>query len=226
MISSTLIVFAILGLSIILLVGRREHAALRAARRGLLDDCPSVLTQPKLSYGGDDFPRLEGRQADQFVRAELIPDTMTIRRLPQLWLALTRLEPRPSIPEFAALVRPAGAEFYSLTSNFTQRLDPPADFVDEVLMRGSGPRAQWLVNAVGPTLNRILSDPKVKEIAVTRKGLRLVWQAGEGRRGEHLLLRQCAFDEANVAASTLEQLLARLDDLSGAVTRANDAYVQ
>ena len=71
--------------------------------------------------------------------------------------------------------------------------------------------------AAAPLLAEILSDPKVKEIGVTAKGIRLVWQASEGRRGEHLLLRQSVFDDANVRASDFTTLLDAMDAISQAV---------
>ena len=64
---------------------------------------------------------------------------------------------------------------------------------------------------------KITSEPKVSEIGVTKKGLRLVWQASEGRRGEHLILRQSVFDEAQVTRSNFARLLGYLDDLSSAI---------
>ena len=67
-------------------------------------------------------------------------------------------------------------------------------------MRGAGRNPQALLDRMAPTLGAILADPRIKEIAVTPKGLRLVRQAGEGRRGEHLLLRQAVFDDAAVTA--------------------------
>ena len=121
------------------------------------------------------------------------------------------------------LVRPAGTEFYSLTSQYDHRLAKPRGLPDEVLIRGSGPAAQPLLDRTASVLGRIFSDPKVKEVAVTARGLRLVWQANEGRRGEHLLLRQSVFDGDGVAARDFEYLLDQLQSLSAAVDRVPEA---
>lgn len=218
--------FAILGVAGLAVLGIREHGKLRQSRRALLDFCADSLEQPVVSHGDDDFPLLEGRHRGRPVVAELIPDSMTIRRLPQLWLRVTRLEPRPSIEEFAVLVRPAGTEFYSLTSDLRCHLrPPPALQQQEVLICGGTPAAQRLLDDMSNVIGRILSDPKIKELAVTRKGLRIIWQAGEGRRGEHLLLRQCVYDDAHVAAVSLERLLADLDEVSRALSPANGSKV-
>ena len=208
---------ASVGLAIIAIIALRDHAKQRATRSNILEQCAELLEHGVVTHGADGFPILEGRHAGRFVRAELIADTMTIRRLPQLWLSLTRIEPRPVNCEFAALMRPSGTEFYSLTAGYEYMLEPPAGVPAEILIRGTKPAAQAHLDHIGSLISRIVSEPKVKEIGVTKKGLRLVWQASEGRRGEHLILRQSVFDEAQVSHSNFARLLGYLDDLSSAI---------
>jgi hypothetical protein len=188
----------------------RERRAALAARRSLLDRCLRVLDDPELRCGGDGFPSLAGRHEGRRVHLGLIPDTMVIRRLPQLWAALTISEALGGIPGLAVLVRPAGYEFYSLTGYFKESLDAPAGLPPEILVRGSDPRAESLLQDLAPALAAILGDPRVKEFAVTPSGLRLIWQLGEGRRGEHLLLRQAVFDNAQLEAG---EFLKRIGEL-------------
>ena len=64
----------------------------------------------------------------------------------------------------------------------------------------------------------------MKEIAVTREGMRIIRQADQGRRGEHLLLRQAVFDKAGVSAETLESVLAEIETLR-VVTSAQESAV-
>jgi hypothetical protein len=211
------ILLAVAGVLASVAVASREHASRRATRRSLLDQCTGVLKNAAISHGGDGFPRLDGYRNGRFVRAELIPDSMTIRRLPQLWLKLTRIEIRQGLPEFSMLIRPSGAEFYSLTDHHTVTLRPSASLPQEIIARGSAPSAQRLLDAVTPVLQRICRDPRIKEIAVTRKGLRLIWQAAEGERGDYLLLRQCRFESAALDPEALAARLADLDRLSSAI---------
>jgi hypothetical protein len=217
------LLFAAIGALVTIAVGYREHAAAQAARRVLLDPCLDVLADAKITHEGDGFPRLEGLEKGRLVRAELLCDTMAMRRLPQLWLKLTRIEARPDISEFSVLVRPSGTEFFSLTAHHGSPLRPPQGLAQEVIARGSTLEAQRLLDEVAPALRHIFADPRIKEIAVTAKGLRLIWQAAEGHRGEHLLLRQCQFGDAAVAAEALVARLADLDRLSAAVETAREA---
>jgi hypothetical protein len=79
--------------------------------------------------------------------------------------------------------------------------------------RGAGRLLAELSEALGA----ILADPRVKEVAITERGLRIVRQAGEGKRGEHLLLRQALFERANVSRADLESVLQPLETLRAIV---------
>jgi hypothetical protein len=215
--------FIVFGLAIIAIVAAREHKKIIASRLGLLDACRSRLCDANIAYGGDGFPILEGRHGGRFLRAELIPDSMTIRRLPQLWLKLTLLESRPRLAEFSLLARPSGTEFYSLTSAHAVVLDPPSGVPGEVIAKGSRHAAQHTLDLTAPALRRVFSDQRMKEVAVTAKGLRLVWQAAEGTRGEHLLFRQCRFDNAGIDPSAFAELLDRLNELGSLLDEAREA---
>lgn len=214
---SVLLVVAMIGCAALVWLAWRGHSLVLQSRRALLDDCSDVLERRRVEHAGDGFPRLEGFDRGRLVRVDLVSDTMTIRRLPQLWMVLTRLEARPELAEISVLVRPTGMEFYSLTENHPHRLRVPPELPAECLARGSDASAQRLLDQMAPTLQRIFADPRIKEVGVTKKGLRLVWQAAEGRRGEHLLMRQCIFDDAKVSGDALRARLAQLDALSCAL---------
>lgn len=213
------LILVVLALGVGLMIGLAltEHGRMRRRRRGLLDACTPMLSNVALRHGGDDFPMLTGCLNGRTLDVRLVSDAMTIRRLPQLWLQVTALEPLAIGSGFAVLVRPNGSEFYSLTSQFEHTLAAPAAFPLEIIVRGESADAAQLLDRLASAMAAILADPAVKEIAVTRKGLRLVRQAGEGRRGEYLLLRQAVFDAADVPAADLARILEQLETLSRAV---------
>ncbi|HML28757.1 MAG TPA: hypothetical protein PKE16_07955, partial [Hyphomicrobium sp.] len=130
-----------------------------------------------------------------------------------LWLKVTCLESRPRAPEFSLLARPSGAEFYSLTSLHPVILEPPSGGVMEMIAKGDRADSQSAIERSSKVLLRFFADPRTKEVAVTRKGLRLIWQADEGHRGQHLVFRQCRFDRADVDPAVLARLLSDLDEL-------------
>ena len=185
----------------------RDHRRAVAARRGLFDDCRGVLDDERWVAGGDGFPLLEGTAGGRAVVAKLIPDTMVMRRLPQLWLSVTVLDTQPGAPSLSLLARHSGNEFYAVTHNLPERVEPPAGLPLDVLIRGNGARAVALCYRLVPVVATLLDDPRVKEITLTPRGTRVVRQVAEGRRGEHLLLRQAVFDEIHVERALLVQTL-------------------
>ena len=130
---------------------------------------------------------------------------------------------RPDLPEFSVLGRPSGMEFYSLTNEHSRVLEPPPALAPETIVRGDCPASQQMLDAVAPALRRMFAGPRMKEVAVTGRGLRLIWQTVEGQRGEHLLFRQCRIENAGVSAEILATRLADLDDLSVAINEAREA---
>jgi hypothetical protein len=212
----TLVTAILIGLAMAGTLGyiaQRDHRRACQRRASLLNACADILDGSRLTHSGDGFPRLTGRYRGLAVDVRLICDNMTNRRLPQLWLQVTVLERRPDVEAFAALVRPSGYEFYSLTGTFDHVIEPPPLFPEEIIMRGETSTAGRTFDRVAPAMAGILADPRVKEIAVTREGLRITSQSSEGRRGEHLLLRQAVFDNAEVPAELLEKSLAEIESL-------------
>lgn len=209
---STLFLFAC-PLTILGWIAMRDHRARHASRRALLGDCARLFDRYALTHEGDSFPRLSGRIGTRNVDVRLVCDTMTIRRLPQLWLQVTVLERLQGVSGLAILVRPSGYEFYSLTNDFHHVIEPPADFPRELIVRGKDARSDNVFEKLAPAAAAILSDPRVKEIAVTAEGFRITRQASEGKRGDYLLLRQAVFDESAVPAAVLETALNDIESL-------------
>ncbi len=215
--SVSAIVIMLVALAVLGWVGWRDHARLRGSRRSLLDACATVLDEPALHFGGDGFPRLTGLYRGRRVDVRLITDTMTIRRLPQLWMQTTLIEPVAIEAGFAALVRPSGFEFYSLTGAYTHVIEPGPPLPREMIIRGETAGAEEAVGRALPALAAILVDPRNKEVAATAKGLRIIRQVGEGGRGDYLLLRQAVFADEPVAAEELSGLLAHLEALAASL---------
>ena len=92
----------------------------------------------------------------------------------------------------------------------SERFDPPPSLPWEILVRGETASSAATLAAITPDAARILADPKVKEIAATKRGVRIVTQIAEGKRGQHLLLRQCDFEGAELFPERLDALVADL----------------
>ena len=203
----------------LLAAGLREHRAALAARARLLDGVTHAVIDPELTVGPDGFPRLTGRLPDRrHVTVELLPDTMVVRRLPQLWLVVTireRLEVRR--PSLGALARSTGAEFYAWTHELPDLVDHPLAMQSSLLVRAAGPLRAADRERGCAALAEIFADPLIKEAVATPRAVRVVRQAAEGERGAHLLLRQARFHGGPVERDGLRRALAAADVLGQAL---------
>jgi hypothetical protein len=211
--------FALVGFGGIGALAWREHVQLRRRRRCFFDGCGDVLDKSELRHAADGFPCLRGSFGGRNAHLGLIADTMTIRRLPQLWLSITLFQRLPTGASVSAVVRPSGAEFYAIGEALTETLPAPAGFPREVLVRGDeGARSAALLHRAAALMAEIFTDPRVKEVAITPKGLRLVRQAAEGRYGAHLILRQAEFDDGSLQPEVLRVALVQLAALADALS--------
>lgn len=205
-----LLLFVLAGVAGLGAMALRDHRRELKERAALLDGLRGRFDAGQIEIGGDGFPTLTARLADRRqLTVSLLPDTLVMRRLPQLWLIVTlheRLEkPRPSI---GALARSTGVEFYSQTLNFPQRVDTAAGLDPALLLRGDRQLSAADLDRVVGILGSIFQDAHVKEIAATPRGVRMVRQVSEGDRGSHLLLRQARFGltrlDSKIVASSIE----------------------
>ncbi len=195
-------------------LAHRERQTIRGRRRLILDPVVALFDDPHVTTDGAGIPKLEGHYRALDLKLDLIPDTMTIKRLPQLWLSVTAIQPLPIADAgIAILIRPSGADFYSLTERMSQRFDPPPSLPWECLVRGETDKSEDTLARIAPEAGKILSDPKVKEIAATKRGVRIVTQLAEGKRGQHLLLRQCDFEGAALSPQLLDKIVSNLGKL-------------
>ena len=201
---------AILGVCGLWMLAARERRGVSRQRAGLFDEVAEEWENCRVGRGRDGFPTLSARLSDgRPIDLELVPDTLQFRRLPQLWLKVTIREeiPRPW-PRIGALARPTGAEFYSLTARFPERLLPPSGTTDALLIRGDRRTQEASVRRICAVFTALFEDPGLKEAAITPRGVRIVRQAAEGDRGAHLLLRQVHFPLRSIAPDLVRRAIA------------------
>jgi hypothetical protein len=59
-------------------------------------------------------------------------------------------------------------------------------------------------------------DPRMKELVITPKGVRLVYQAAQAERADYLVLRQARFIQDRVDAALVSSLLDRVMAIAAA----------
>jgi hypothetical protein len=191
-----------------------RHARRQAAeKRTIFAPSLGSFADPRVSFAPDGYPRLAGRLGGRECRLGIIPDTLALRRLPQLWLTIAL--PSPCLlPSLVVTARPRGDDYVSQAFDYPRQVDVPSWLSRDTMVR-TGPAPVDLERLRAP-LAALFDDPLTKELCLGPKGCRLVYRLAEGERASHLLLRQCRFS-AKVDAALVEGLACRLAAIEAAL---------
>lgn len=204
-----------LGLILLSLIRQSWPARARrkAARQGYfatvapLFDAPRVVTQPS------GFPRLAGRWQGLRFDLQAVPDTLTFRKLPSLWVLVTLTEPQSVQGELHIMARPGQNDTFSRFAAMPVSVPLPPPFGEGVALRCDNAALlppQDLVAGLAP----LFDDPRVKELVIAPNALRLVFLAEEADRTRYLIYRDAELGEAPLAEARLLPQLEALADLS------------
>lgn len=211
------------GLLVALLLTRslragRERSANRAR---YFDAAKSLLNERRTGEGTAGFPRLSGRYRGRLVDLQAVPDTLTFRKLPALWVLVTLPEPLPLRATLDLMMRPTGLEPFSNFNGLSDQIALPAGFPETATIR-SDDAASLLPEAILRPHLGLFDDPRIKELIVSPRGLRVVFLAEEADRTRYLLYRdaEMAADQLDPTRlePVLESLLALRDDIIASQT--------
>ena len=179
-------------------------------RRGVFfADAMAMFDRCRVTQDGMHFPVLEGAYRGAAVRLEPVLDDMGVRKVPSLWLKATLLIANPQRGVVDFMVRPQGIEVYSPSHDLKCRLDIPATWPQHAILCtdriGNNPCLEVLAPHIAA-----FDDPKTKELLVTPRGVRFVYQAAQAERAEYLVLRQARFSTTRVDPKLIRTLLDRL----------------
>ena len=188
----------------------RTIGASRGQRRaGYFDDCLPLFEAPRKGVTDHGFARVAGRYQGRLFDLQAVPDALSYRKLPCLWLLVTLTEPMPVGGTLDIMMRPAGGEVFSNFGALTGRVTLPATFPDRAQARTDGagalPPEALVADQAG-----LFARPRVKELVLSPKGLRLVWLAEEADRGRYLIFRDSEVGAAPLAPAVIQSLM---DDL-------------
>lgn len=195
---------------------RRHRRRVGDERRRLWDDCLSLLDGARVSQDEIDFPRLEGCYRGCRVTLEALADHVAFRKLPQLWLRATIRVDIPHRGALDLLVRPENVEFYSPIWSLPVTIDPPAGWPVHALVRTDSPGEMPPVSVVGRHLG-LFDDPRAKELLITPRGIRIVYQLAQAQRAQYAVFRSLKFElsraQPHEVRGILDAALAISDDL-------------
>jgi hypothetical protein len=182
---------------------RRRHGERRGA---FFNDCLSLFEQYRVTQDDIYFPVLEGRYQGYSVRLEPIVDHVVFRKIPSLWLKITLVAPTRYRGVFDLMMRLQGSEFYSPFGELPERVALPAGWPRDASIASDDPEAMPPLHVLEPHI-RAFSDPRMKEMLVTPRGVRLVYQAEQAERVHYRVLRQIEFAVERLSISLARALL-------------------
>lgn len=201
-----LLVLALVFVAVLWLIHRRHRAAVKARRAGLFEACLPLLQSYRVTQDDIDFPMLTGRYRGYPVRLQPIVDHVAVRKLPSLWLLVTVRGDVPYEGVFDLLARPLNIEFYSPSAGLETAIESPPGWPRHAAIRTDAPGRMPPMELLRPHL-ALFDDPRMKELLVTPRGVRLVYQANEATRAHYLVLRQAEFKDAAISADLARRLL-------------------
>lgn len=184
---------------------RSASAARRAARAGFLDACRGLLTDTRTRIEPDGFARVAGTRGGARLDLRVVPDTLTTRKLPALWLLATLTEPQPLRATWHLMLRPRGVETFSAFDRLPRLLPPQAGLPLDSALRtdaASGLPPAALARAVDA-----LGEDRLKEVVLSPRGLRLTVLLEEAHRGRYLIFRDAEMGLRPLPPETLRPLL-------------------
>lgn len=196
-----------------LIVGRRAAGARKVARAAYFDACLPLFSDVRQGASDHGFARINGRYRGHLFDLQVVPDMLSYRKLPALWLLVTMAEPTSLRARVNLLMRPAGSEGFSAFAGLRHPVTPPPGFPDHLAIRTDDPAGLPAPEIVEGLKSCFLS-PRVKELVLSPTGLRIVWLAEEADRGRYLLFRDAEMGTAPLPPAVLVPLLDRLCDLS------------
>jgi hypothetical protein len=190
------------------LMQRRNRGDLKERRASLFAASYGILDTYRITQAGIDYPEMQATYRGHAFHVDAIVDTLTFRKLPVLWLRVSLLAPLPGLATFDILVRSQNVEFYSPSAELPHRLEPrpgwPADAMVRTDNQGRLPDLAVLDRHIG-----MFQEPPVKELLITPKGVRIVRMLEQAKRAEYLVTRQAEFENAQVTAELLRDLMDR-----------------
>ena len=160
----------------------------------------------RVIQSGRSWPILTGEYRGASVRLEPIYDDLSWRKLPSLWLKVTVFASNPSRGTLGFLVRPRGCEFYSPTVEMNYRLPIPDDWPTDSLLCTDDVETMPSSTNLLPAMH-VFDDPRAKELVITPRGVRLVYQAAQAERSDYLVMRRARFLQEKADPNLISGLL-------------------
>jgi hypothetical protein len=176
-----------------------------AARAGYLDLCLPLFAQPRKAVADTGFARISGQYCGQMFDVQVVPDSLSLRKLPCLWLLVTLAERLPLAGTFDVMLRATGTETFSKFGDLPDQIAAPAGFPEGCTIRTDA-KTMPSAAVIGRYMAG-LDTARLKELVVAEAGVRVVWLAEEADRGRYLLFRDAEMGAQALQPSVMQPLM-------------------
>ena len=187
----------------------RETRARTAARASYFDAVKPLFDGGETRLQPTGFPRMTGRRQGLSFDLQAVPDTLTFRKLPALWVLVTLPDSLPVTATLDLLARPSGTEPFTNFASLPQSLPASPNLPRHLAIR-SDDATRILPAYLVSRHADLFDDPRFKELVISPKGLRIVILAEEADRGRYLIFRDAEMGMTPLPASRLAPILDRL----------------
>ncbi len=215
---------AALGTGVVVLFLQSIRAArLRASTRAAyFDACSALFTSPRVRVEDGGFPRLAGRYGGVDFDLRAVPDTLTFRKLPALWVLVTLPCPLPLRAKLDLMMRSTGLETFSNFHTLPEQIAAPPGFPEEITIRTDDRHALPPDSLLREHLD-LFDNPAVKELVLSPKGLRITLLAEEANRGRYLIFRDAEVGVTPLPPGRLAPYLDKLVAIRGQILSLSSA---
>lgn len=202
---------------------RAGHARQRA-RAGYFDAVAGLFQSTGVQVQPSGFARMSGVWNGARFDLQAVPDTLTFRKLPVLWVMVTLTEPTDLTTEAHIMARPGGNDVFSTFDRMPVSVALPDGFPAFCALRCENAAALprgTLIAAQAP----LFLSAEVKELVMSPRGLRLVVLAEQADRGAYLLFRDAEMGYAPFPPGRLLPLLQALVSLRDGLSEPRERAV-
>jgi hypothetical protein len=173
----------------------------------MFDLCTPLMAEPKLVARHGDFPVLTGQfQSHQFA-LEAFPDTIGYRKIPSLWMQVTLATKLPVNGTVDILARAQNIEFFSPSYELDVALPIPASWPQPMQFRANTQNHGLDIVRIETNVAKLFADNRIKELLITERGLRVIYQLAQAEKSRYLVFRMAEFEEMTVNPDFLRELM-------------------
>jgi len=207
--------------ALVLFLLRREQVGRAVRRARFLSAVGDLFSLRREVLQPSGFSRLAGVHEDVDFDIQIVPDTLSLRKLPALWVMVSIPVPMPGVASVDVMLRPTGVETFSNFNTLPVQVPVPAGFPEDCAIRADAPGAVPFAGVIREVLAAV-DQNWLKEILVTPKGVRLVFLAEEAQRTRYLVYRDAEMGRVPLSPARLAPFLAAAKGLMEGVMRERD----